>query len=58
MTTQVGALELSAEDPGLPAGLDPTWRGSLCVSDTLLIAQCLASVALTARLPPQIVLAP
>ena len=58
MTTRVGALELSAEDPGLPAGLDPTWRGSLCVSTTLLTTQHLASAALTARLPPQIVLAP
>ena len=58
MTTRVGALELSAEDPGLPAGLDTTWRGSLCVSAAFLTTQRLASAALTDRLLPQIVLAP
>ena len=58
MTTRVGALELSAEDPGLPAGLDSMWRGSLCMYAAFLTTQLSASVALTARLLPQIVLAP
>ena len=34
------------------------WRGNLCMSAALLTAQPTASVALTARLPPQIVQAP
>ena len=50
--------EAEREDPGLPAGLDPMWRGNLWVYVILLTTQRLASAALTARLTPQIVLAP
>ena len=46
------------QGPGVPAGLDLMWRGSLFMSTALLTTQCSASVALTARLPLQIVLAP